>query len=254
MKINFPRNFLSLTAALVAMGSTHASVIVVNGSLADRNIEENGNVVNAVTMNVGRFPSNFQAGRAVVTGLVFELPTLASGDVISTVQLQIGISAVGGTPNFNVDLYGLGFDTPTAVPVGTDYFSGAFGTDSNPSATGLIDNAWLSTQTAGTVTLSGATTTSLAAYLQGFYTANPGYAGGSGVVFRLNPDIAAGLATDPTPNIPFNTYFSIPQGSNSVLTITTVPEPATAAMLAFGGLILILARHRRKSDRAPSAC
>ena len=112
---------------------------------------------------------------------VFELP--AGIQQIHTADFGFGLIAQQNGPNFNVDLWGIGFQNSTTPFV-------EFLENDGPDAgnTKLQDNIMTTATSTGFVTTNAGGDAALANYLQGFYDTNPNYGGGSYVFLRLNQD------------------------------------------------------------------
>ena len=167
----------------------------------------------------------------------FLLPTIASGDKVSTATLTLRHSSTTGPPTFNVDLYGL--DRFNASPTLTlaDHYVGLL----DGSNTLLDDNFRIPTDAAGSfVSFSGA---SLVGWLNDQYT---GGAGGSYVFARLSPDSAT-LLDGVNQRYRFNTANHGTASYRPTLDITVVPEPSML-VLWLSGLVgfMVFARYRRK--------
>ena len=117
--------------------------------------------------------------------MIFALPALPFGQQVISAALTIDVAGRSGSPSFNGDLWGIGFQTNTTPLL--EYFEADSGDSSN---TKLQDNVLLPSTSAGSVFTGNST--SFGAYLQTFYATNPAYGGGAYVFLRLNPDANAG--------------------------------------------------------------
>jgi hypothetical protein len=236
---------VSLAAvAFAAVGvPTHGAVIVAD--LADTAVLANGTIPAGDSgpdhWNV-RVGELFGGGTAMV--IPFELPTLPEGQHFGSAEFRVLLFDKVGSPQYNVDLYGLPSRTaPDAF--GSDYYAGA---TFDPAAT-LIQAAFLTPATVsggGTVPQSGAHVTTTAAGGDAMLAyLNAEYAGGAGasqfVFLRLS---IAGDA--PEGNVAY-TLMASNAGetwSHPVInyTIAPIPEPASAALLAAGAALLFTRR------------
>lgn len=151
---------------------------------------------------------------------VFELPTLASNQVVASADLTFQYT-YRNFMNFNVDLWGIGFQNSTTPII--EFFNQNTGDSGN---TKIEDNVILQSMYPSTISTGAAGDAVLGSYIQSFYDATPGYSGGDYVFLRLNHDTLPGSAA----------FINVSQAadSNTVLTldITTnpVPEPSTLAI------------------------
>jgi hypothetical protein len=184
--------------------------------------------------------SEGEIGSSFGLAFVFELPVLGAGETIDGAAFRFFTSAMPTTPPFNVDLYAIGTNS-SGEPL-VEFL------DSDVPDAGnlrLQDNILtpLDGSNSGVVrTTNQVGGSQLAAYLNGFYTDNPGYAGGSFVHLRLNPDTS-------DPGLWGRIYLfangSVSDPQEPVLSFTTVPEPSSYALAAIG-VIGLLAFRRRK--------
>jgi hypothetical protein len=157
-------------------GPDHPVSII--GHPADREIGEDGSLRNLQYFGVGDFKDIDLCG-----ALLFELPVLPDGEVVTNAHLSFYVRVVG-EPDFEVDLYGIGF-ADEAVVESSIYYAGDFLGDEKGHA-GLQDGVLTSSHGTGVHT-SG----DVSAWLQSYYTANPDYSGGTYAVFRFNADVEA---------------------------------------------------------------
>ena len=161
------------------------SSVSINGDTGNYGLRENAQVdAGATTVRAGAS----SVGGANTHGrngvLIFALPAIGQGNRISGATLTFTYGSKSGSPSFNADLWGVGFYTAT-TPITNCYL--AADTDSNSANTKLQDNVLTPASAIGTITSAD-----FAAYIQGFYAANPNYAGGSYVFIRINPDADPG--------------------------------------------------------------
>lgn len=163
------------------------------------------------TIRIGANNNNGSpSGRAAV--MIFPLPVLGAGESSATATLTVNVAGRSGSPAFNADLWGIGFQGNTTAIV--EYFEANTGDSGN---TKLQDNVITPGFTNGDVTLTNHA--GLGAYLQTFYAANPGYAGGSYIFLRMNPDADSG-----TTSLGWSISAN-ESGVPAVLTITTTGGP-----------------------------
>jgi hypothetical protein len=169
--------------------------------------------------------------------LVFELPALPAGEVIDEVtEFSFLANTNTNTGPSNMDLYGLDYRAASDV-LTSDLYVGPY--DPSPTgATALFDDLLDSTTTSGTEKVeTGATVrAAVASYLQAQYDA--GASAGDHVFFRLSIDADDFYA----PEDPTQTFYIVmteDDRDDPTLTFTTVPEPASLALLGLGGLALL---------------
>jgi len=163
------------------------------------------------TLRAGANNNNGSAsGRNAV--MIFPIPALAAGEEVSSASLTVNVSGRAGLPTFNVDLWGIGFQTNTTARA--EYFEA----DTNDVGnTKLQDNFINPGFATGDLILTNHP--GLTAYLQSFYAANSNYAGGSFAFFRLNPDADSG-----TTSVGWS-ISAAESGNPAVLTISTMGGP-----------------------------
>ena len=232
----FPRLWITVVICLYAGTGAQAGLMDIAGLTDDRQVSADGSMpwIGQPTARVG---GGSTLDSAFV--MVFQLPALAPGEMISSATLTFNYSALANTPTGNADLYGLGYTADPAV-LGTDFYGGVFGGDLT-DATALQDDILVLTSPTGAVTTDVTGSTNLAAHLAEQYSL--GAIGGDYVKLRLSIDV-----DDET-----SYYYYTVSTANSippVLSIETsvVPEPATCGLiLGFGILGLVLWRRRRGS-------
>lgn len=141
--------------------------------------------------------------------LIFELPTLASGESVTSATLSVELLQIANTPNGSADLYGLPYQSTTSIN-SSQYYEGAYGGDSN--ATGLQDNFITTASAIGTITTNGTGSANLVDYLNAQYAA--GANGGDYVIIRINSDVI---------NESSYSYYNIATANN-----TTAQKPVLA--------------------------
>lgn len=248
-----------ITAASVLSticGSTQAAVLTATVSSTDLVVGEGqSNITLGYKVNTvgpvgitGSFANNERQHANMVLG--FTLPTLPTGDVIESVTISFRIESAReeGIPLPNLDTWLLKTATPETT--GTALFLEA-DSDPNPdnkfvsqvgeAQTGDISSSnqtFAAPAFAVTRTLAGDALT----LFTSFYTGSSPTQ--SEAFFRLNLDANKGITStierwvlDLTADS--SAGFDVPQ-----LSITTVPEPASLALMGLGGL-LILSRQRK---------
>src|SRR5690606_3214148 len=116
---------------------------------------------------------------------VFALPTLAADETLTSANLSFSYLQTDASPDFGLDLYGIGFFNSTN-PV-FDLYEGDYASYSGDNV-GIQNNVISPTSSLGVISTDDTGDSNLAAYLQSFYIANPDYTGGSYVFLRINPD------------------------------------------------------------------
>ncbi len=163
-------------------------------------------IAGVTTLRVGANNNNGSlSGRNAV--LIFSVPALLPGEKMTSANLTANVAGKSGSPTFNADLWGIGFQTNTSSLL--EYFEADSGDAGNVK---LHDNIITPSISSGNVVCS---TAALTNYLQNFYTTNVNYTGGAYIFFRFNPDANAG-----TNSIGWS--LSAAESTNAaVLTITT---------------------------------
>jgi len=133
--------------------------------------------------------------------------------------------------------YGIGIQNST-MPI-LDFSKAATGTNK------LQDNILTPNSLTGAYTTDSAGNAGLFGYLGAFYAANPSYAGGSFAFLRFNPDADPANATTAGFGSGYTIVTADSATNKPVLTlVTAVPEPASAALAAMSGLVLMGRRRR----------
>ncbi len=200
------------------------------------------------------FFTEFSSNSAEDVEFVFQLPTLATGQVVTSATFSIGTTSNSGGINYGLDLYALAPRT-TPYPQAGDFYVGAADTQNTLIQANFVP---ASSSTSATYTTSTAGSTTLGAYIAGLYGTNPSVAG-QYLFLRVNPDTTEGATTSL-----FTTQtFAIAQDAGSgitaplpALTLTTVggvptPEPASLGIMGLGIAGLFLMAKRRAG---PARC
>jgi N-acetylglucosamine-6-sulfatase len=162
--------------------------LTVPGHVADHALAK-GPPVAAVsdgspTLRVGANTNTPAGGRNTV--LIFSLPVLPSGAPIESARLEVTASRTMAP--FNGDLWALGIRGDTS-PV-LRYHEGPGGDPQSVKLQAAFLDPGMGT---GFVRRSSSGASGLTAYLQSFYGANPGYAGGQHLFLRISPDADPGV-------------------------------------------------------------
>ena len=262
--------------------SARAAVIPIQDSVDDYEPQKNSTTgaytasENFATGSRVGFQSNFNGTGASAPGGItslyfFQLPALGPGESVSGATFGIGrlpdssSAATTVAPTFNADLYALGVVdaiTKDAAAAQKFFYIGDTAQGSLPaggptvggSVARLADNFFTSEDwIANGGSASSADTADITSYVQGLYSnpaANAFTPGTSYLVLRLNPD------TDAPPTTGTQRYTTAFQGtaanggagapeSRPQVTLTVVPEPATAGVLFVGALGLLRRRRAR---------
>jgi hypothetical protein len=167
----------------------------VKGNPADREIGKNGSLRDLQYFGVGDF-----RGIDLCGAVLFELPVLPEGEVVTNANLSFYVRTVGEL-SFNADLYGIGFGDESAIS-GSLYYAGDFLADENGHV-GLQDNVLTPSVTDGVHASDDIST-----WVQSYYTSNPDYSGGTYVIFRFNADVEA---------VSTNIRYEIGQANNATV-------------------------------------
>jgi hypothetical protein len=238
--LRVPCALAALLAAVQSAPAAFGAVFSQVGDEASYTLEDNGMVFNPINTpgTTSLISGNLSDGTKYNAVYIFSIPALPAGDVVATADLEFRASVGPGT-TFNADLHGIGFQNSTDALL--DFWNsdspelGTSKLQDNILTPGIGSGFLVHTDVSG-----GA---ALAAYLQGFYSANPSYVGGDYVFLRLNPDADPGLV---------NQYYLVeaaPIDNQPILTVTTVavPEPSTLviAFLALLGMSMTTVRGGR---------
>jgi hypothetical protein len=156
--------------------SSHANVYNLKSDPADYGLVKNSPNPPVALNNgwtstgIGTFPAPTPGGSAV---FIFALPPLAPGETILSAQLTFVIASYTGSPSFNIDLWGIGFQTNTAP------LREHFDADGSDPGNVKLQNNIITPGTGANTTISSANSAGIIAYLLSFYTNNPAYQGGA---------------------------------------------------------------------------
>jgi hypothetical protein len=230
-----------VVAICLIVSHVRGATIVVPGDAWDGQVDVNGVPVDIPLTEVrpgtgGGSPTTVVRGQASV--FFFPLPTL-SPSTIASADVQLSFLGYEGSPEFNLDVFGLGVRS-TATMLSSDYYAGNAAGGSGT----LIETGFLTpSATPGNFDIS------LGGYLQSLY--NPGGVPlGNFLVLRVNPDIPL-----PSPNPPMRGYYLATADNPNPsllpeLTINTVPEPSTLVLAALASLILLITAKPRFNQAA----
>ncbi len=238
------------TVLVVGVSASYATagVIPIAGDTADGWVTNEGSnyIDNTNNFLIGGLTSPSRSTSGI---MVFQLPAIPSGEVVTDASVSINfLNHQSGSLSNTIDVYGLGYRGSSAISA-NDHYVGTFNGDATDSwalhddfllavaFTGAaVDNTIYSTS--GNV---GTGSVSLLAYLEAQYTA--GAEAGDYVFIRLS-------ASNPAVGQQNRVFIdSANTGSGATLptlTLTTesIPEPASLAMAAFGGLFMAMKRRR----------
>jgi len=175
-----------------------------------------------------RYINYLAAGQNAI--LIFELPTLTGGTTISDANLYDYVGMASG--DITVDLYALRVSDSDAITT-SDYYTGG---DDTTAATKIMDTFFT---TAGTgegepplfpdVNTDDTADGELATWLQDNAYSSGATPDATYAIFRLSATAESGFLFD------FATMGN-GAGHPGVLTIETIPEPATISLIALAGL------------------
>lgn len=142
-------------------------------------------------MAIGSSASSPAGGRNAM--LVFELPPLDEGRVLSQANVGVQLLTSFSQSSMHADLWAVSISTDGVQPLA---FLEA-DDDPDTSRVKIADDLLTAgTETASRVSLNTTQASALADYLMEFYNENPGYQGGARLHLRLNPDSDNGTASD----------------------------------------------------------
>jgi hypothetical protein len=245
---------LSGVASTLLLASQGAGAASLFAAVDDRELNETSpltlGLVDGATFRAGA--STGAAGRNGI--FMFQLPDLgAVAAPFASADLGLYLFSPSSTPAYNVDLYGLGVQSSSALVLGSGvlatnrYYEGA-AADANATLIQLdfatpamgFTPGWRNTNSTGD--------TNLVSYLNSVYANGTNI--GQYVFFRVNPDVSGGEFTG------YNfssadtgtTAGSVGAGTtfDPVITYTSVPEPSTVITLLGGVAALGILRRARR--------
>jgi hypothetical protein len=273
---------VSVLAVVVAMLSTAAQAVVIQGSIDDfepQHRSDSGLYIASENFATGSrigFQTNFNGSGAnapggITSAYFFQLPALNAGESISGATFSVGrqpdTAATAVTPTFNADLYALGvIDTiaKTAEAAQKFFYLGDTEQTSLPAVgppvggpVARVANNFLLPEhfiAPGGTASATPNTADITSYIQNLY-ANPaanGFTPGTSyLILRLSPDADPAALPGGTQRYttsfqgtPTNGGAGSPE-NRPMLTLVVVPEPASAGLLLAGALGLL--RHRRRA-------
>lgn len=140
------------------------------------------------TMIVGSSSAAPAGGRNAI--LVFPLPVIGAQYNVRAATLQFVVTLVAGLDaaiHGDVWILGVGTVAPAGVYIESDI-------DADLTHTKVANNLLTSTTVAGYVTTGNTDSQTIGDWLTAWYATNPGYAGGSNLYVRINPDANMGAS------------------------------------------------------------
>ncbi len=230
--MKLPRTLIAGVLGLSAsIASASTTAIVSHYQDLGISVDGTNNHVSDKLTRVGNRSNLAQITAAVY---VFELPELQVGQSIIDAVFAVGLDRTRNGPQFDVDLYGLGYRSAATVNVTDDYYAGAF--DEDPNAVGL-QSGFLTPDIAvgGEIYES----VNLASYLNELYQA--GAQAGDYVFLRLNPNVTS-AGNYVSYEVAMSTYETVEMRPTLYV---TVPEPSTTAgLFGVAALGLVVVRRR----------
>lgn len=219
----------------IACSTVPAGAITIEANLADGMVDVNGAAVNQAdpTIRPGTGGNDVRGQAGIV---FFALPFLPSSESIADATLALHFSGFDGTPEFNLDLFGLGVRS-TATILASDYYAGP---SSNGGGTLLQDDFLTPNFTPGRFQID------ISDFLESLYDAN-GSPLDNFLAVRVNPDMPL-----PALSLPLRGYI-LATADNATAELRpslsiTVAEPSSLALMGFAALSFhrIVARRRRR--------
>lgn len=203
---------------------------------------------------VGEAGSWRNSARTAALIMYFELPEVGAGQYITDATFSINHIEVIGSPDYGVDLYGLGYSAgapfipSTASEVESFFYAGDTAdtrAGQNIAEVALIQSDFLDGESPGWIENSAAATVDLVAFLNSLYDA--GAEAGDYAILRISSRfLNDGSDAD---NRAFNDRYTFNHGwddndvdDRPLLSITGIPEPSTLVLLGLGGLLLMKRR------------
>ncbi len=244
MKMKHGLSLTAVCAASLLAGNVSAAVIgPIATEVSDIELRGAGHAwVGQTTARIGRDVGGGSLGNNYLA--VFALPTLASGESISSADFQFNLKTTAtnfnGEDPFNIDVYGVRGSNSSAVIDVADFFVGADDT----GTTKIEDDILTLGAGPSTGSAPGVYTTSsgvaLGAWLSTLYggdeTPDVAYA-----FIRLSPDA---LASSTSGSHFFTIYSNITDAPTLTITTAAVPEPASMALIGVGSLVMLRRKMR----------
>jgi len=210
---------------------SRAATVEVPGDVGDGLVDVNGVPVNladpTIRPGTGGGPSaSVVRGQAGI--FFFQLPTI-SPSTITSADVQLAFLGFDGSPEFNLDVFGLGVRSSATI-LSSDYYAGS-------SANG--SGALIETQFLTPNAIPGNFDIGLGSYLQTLYDPS-GTPLGPFLVLRVNPDLPLPEPSAPSRGYVLATADNPDSSLVPQLLITTVPEPSSIIVAAAAGISFLV--------------
>lgn len=222
-----------IVGAILITRSSAASTVTVHGSLDDGMVDVNGEPVN-LSNPVIRPGTGGNDTRGQVGIFLFQLPPNLNSSDIAGAQLNLSLLGRDGTPEFDLDMYGLGVRSTTIISSG-DYYAGPAG-----NGRGLL----LKSRIVSPNSVPGLIQLDIGEHLRSIL--NSAGQADSVLAFRLNPNVALPVHSEPIRGYLFATADNSDPTVVPTLSIS-VPEPTTISLgVVLAGCALAWRRQFRR--------